>query len=98
MLASAPWRRSVSQELSAVEEMVEETARQGFATNFEEEAPGVCGVAAPVHDHSDQVVAALCIGYPAVRRTPAHDEYLRRAVVSSAEQLSSLLGARGGVV
>lgn len=79
-------RSSLDRQLAAVR-------AAGYATNFEEEAIGVCGVAAPVHDNAGLAVAALCIGYPSVRHTAEHDEELRRAVVAAAEQLSSLLGA-----
>src|SRR3546814_12360620 len=41
----------------------------GYATNFEEETPGVCGIAAPVRDHTGRVPAAIGVGYPSARRS-----------------------------
>ncbi len=66
--------------------------RSGYATNFEEEAAGVCGVAAPVRDGAGRVVAAICVGYPAVRRTPAHETLLVDAATAAASKLSTVLG------
>lgn len=94
MLATAPWQHTAGRqgEVDLVG-LVDQVRTQGYATNFEEEAVGVCGVAAPVRDHTGRTVAAVCIGYPSVRHTPAHDESLRAAVVRAAAELSALLGA-----
>ena len=74
-------------------QIVASVRQAGFATNVEEEAAGVCGVAAPVHDSTGTVVGALCIGYPVVRHTGDAPGRLRAAVVDAAEEISSLLGA-----
>ncbi|MQA78884.1 MAG: helix-turn-helix domain-containing protein [Streptosporangiales bacterium] len=94
MLDTAPWRDAVASGPGAdsLRMLVDTVRRQGFATNLEEEAAGVCGVAAPVNDHTDQTVAALCVGYPAARRSRTLDESLRVAVVDAAAELSVLLG------
>ncbi|WP_163543216.1 IclR family transcriptional regulator [Occultella kanbiaonis] len=93
MLEVAPWRAAVDRTPAELEELVEQVLTQGYATNYEEEEPGVCGVAAPVRDHTGRTVAALCVGYPSVRHSPLHAEALRTAVVESATALSALLGA-----
>ncbi|MGH3491458.1 MAG: IclR family transcriptional regulator [Actinopolymorphaceae bacterium] len=95
MLVTAPWQgdgRSphTPEDLAA---LVADVRTKGYAINDEEDAPGVCGVAAPVRDHTGRTVAAVCIGYPTVRHTPAHDESLRTAVIRAADELSALLGA-----
>lgn len=64
----------------------------GFATNIEEEAAGVCGVAAPVIDSTGEVTAALCVGYPAVRHSDDYLDRLRSAVLRSADEVSQRLG------
>lgn len=92
LLAAAPWRDAVSGTDKEIFAHAETVAAQGYATNYEEDAPGVCGVAAPVRDHTGTTVAALCIGYPAARHSPTHDESLRASVVAAAEHLSALLG------
>lgn len=95
LLASAPWQRAGTGGLSddEVHAMAEQVVAQGYATNLEEEAQGVCGVAAPVANHTGTTVAALCVGYPTVRHTPNHSEALRIAVMRSAAEFSALLGA-----
>ena len=68
-------------------------ANQGYATDLEECAPGmVCG-AAPVHDSTGHVVAALSVSGPACRLD--HQALLRDvvpAVRAAAEDLSRQLG------
>ncbi|MFT4029417.1 MAG: IclR family transcriptional regulator [Protaetiibacter sp.] len=78
---------SVLEQLAAVEE-----AR--IATNDEEEVLGVCGIAAPVVDDTGAIRAALCIGYPSVRKSPEYEARLRQLVVAAADELSTALGAR----
>lgn len=96
MLAQELWQDVAgATPLSAVEiqALADEVVAQGWATNLEEEAPGVCGVAAPVIDDGGATVAAMCVGYPSVRHTVAYSDALRAAVVASARELSGLLGA-----
>ncbi|WP_165962736.1 IclR family transcriptional regulator [Occultella glacieicola] len=93
MLEGAPWRAALDRTPAELDDLVEQVLAQGYATNFEEEEPGVCGVAAPVRDHTGRTIAALCVGYPSVRHSPLHAEALRTAVVESAAELSALLGA-----
>ena len=96
LLADAPWPLQQADVPAHVRAELEQVREQGYATNFEEEAAGVCGVAAPVRDHSGRTVAALCIGYPSVRHDPAHDAMLRSAVMDAAKQLSARLGDAAG--
>lgn len=78
-------RRHIMSELSQVRE-------RGFATNTEEAAVGVHGVAAPVFDSAGTVAATLCIGYPSPRATSDHTAFLTEAVIESAAAISQLLG------
>jgi IclR family pca regulon transcriptional regulator len=45
-------------------QQVEAARRDGYAISQEEVAPGVVGIAVPVHDGSGNVVASLAIGVP----------------------------------
>lgn len=83
--------------VDAVLTLVGSVREQGYATNVEEEAAGVCGVAAPVRDNTGSTVAALCIGYPVVRHTGDTPARLRRAVIHAADEISGLLGAERDV-
>jgi IclR family KDG regulon transcriptional repressor len=66
---------------------------QGFALDLEECEPGMRCVAAPVHDGSGNVIAAISISGPSFRLA---EELLHadigRGVVASADQLSQELG------
>lgn len=93
MLRTAAWQDEAPQAPEDLMNDMDEVLAQGFATNLEEEAVGVCGVAAPVHDQSSGTVAAVCLGYPSTRHTPAHADLLRDEVVTAAQEISVLLGA-----
>jgi DNA-binding IclR family transcriptional regulator len=67
---------------------------QGYATNVEEGAIGVCGVAAPVLDQIGRTVAALCVGYPAARYSPEYADAMLKAVRDAAAELSTIMGAQ----
>ena len=68
-------------------------AGAGFALDLEECEPGLCCAAAPVHDASGRMVAALSVSGPAFR---LGEERLLRgvvpAVIGAAEALSRELG------
>jgi len=95
MLRSAPWQEPGPLDEAELMDRMDEVVRAGYATNLEEEAAGVCGVAAPVVDVSGRTVAALCVGYPSVRHSPDHAARLRDEVVDAARELSRLLGGPG---
>jgi DNA-binding IclR family transcriptional regulator len=66
---------------------------QGYAVDIGEYEPGLCCVAAPVHDASGRVVAALSVSGPSFRMEPqALHTHLASAVVNAAEHLSQRLG------
>jgi DNA-binding IclR family transcriptional regulator len=68
-------------------------ASQGWALDLEECAPGLCCVAAPVHDATGVVVAALSVSAPVFRasETRIHDDVVPR-VLSAAHELSARMG------
>ncbi|MDZ4719927.1 MAG: IclR family transcriptional regulator [Roseiflexaceae bacterium] len=66
----------------------------GFAYDREEAAIGLTCVAAPIRDHSREVVAAMSIGVPNDRLTWNRLDELRDMVVQAARELSLTLGAR----
>jgi DNA-binding IclR family transcriptional regulator len=77
------------------EELIERVRRarsDGVAVADEEYEPGLTGIAAPVRDSRDRIVAALNVSGPHFRLQP-HLEAAGKEVVASAAELSSRLGA-----
>jgi len=74
-------------------EHVRTAAGAGFALDLEECDPGLCCAAAPVHDASGKLIAALSVSGPAFRL--GEERLLRSvvpAVIGAAETLSRELG------
>jgi DNA-binding IclR family transcriptional regulator len=66
---------------------------QGYAVDDEEYDEGLRCIGAPILDHTGQVVAAIGIGGPVTRVTPARVDALADLVMSAARGLSRRLGA-----
>lgn len=77
-----------------LQDELREVRADGYATNVEEGAIGVCGVSAPVWDQSGRAAAALAVGYPAARYSPDYAEAMRKAVCDAAAELSAIMGGR----
>jgi DNA-binding IclR family transcriptional regulator len=73
-------------ELTAIRE-------RGYAVDNEEYDEGLRCIGAPVWDHNGRVVAAVGIGGPVTRITPARIEELAELVMAAARGLSRRLGA-----
>jgi DNA-binding IclR family transcriptional regulator len=79
--------------VAALKEQLAQVRRHGFALDDEELEPGLRCVAAPIHDHNHQVVAALTIAGASSRLTMARiDEYIAK-VMACAARISESLGA-----
>lgn len=70
-----------------------QVSRQGYATAFEEMAPGYVAVSAPIRDHHGQTVGAICVGGPASRFSDRKLPGIIRHVVEAAHLISLRLGA-----
>jgi DNA-binding IclR family transcriptional regulator len=88
---AARTRRTITrvEELAAAMETIR---RAGYAIDSEEFEDGVMCVAAPVRDHTGQVVAGLSVSGPSSRIKPGMTR-LRALVVAKAAALSAALGA-----
>ncbi|GAB2599710.1 IclR family transcriptional regulator [Pseudactinotalea suaedae] len=93
MLRTSAWQDETPPAPEDLMAAMDAVVTEGYATNLEEEAAGVCGVAAPVHDQSGATIAAVCLGYPSTRHTTSHAGSLRDEVIAAAAELSLLLGA-----
>ncbi|WP_396909715.1 IclR family transcriptional regulator [Mycolicibacterium sp.] len=78
---------------AALELELAQIRERGFAIDNEEYDEGLRCIGAPVRDHSGSVVAALGIGGPVTRVTPARVEELSTLVMAAAAGLSRRLGA-----
>jgi IclR family transcriptional regulator, KDG regulon repressor len=77
----------------ALEHELRRIRERGYAVDNEEYDEGLRCIGAPVRDHSGRVVAALGIGGPVTRITPARVEELSTLVIAAATGLSRRLGA-----
>ncbi|HJR81026.1 MAG TPA: IclR family transcriptional regulator [Anaerolineales bacterium] len=65
--------------------------KQGYAYDMEEILPDLCCVAAPIYNHTGQVIAAISMSVPAYRFKRSQMEY-RDAIVRTAKIISERLG------
>ncbi len=75
----------------ALKQELEQVRAQGFAYDLEEAVEELCCVAAPIRDHTGEVVAAMSLSVPTYRFQYAKDQY-RLAIVSATRQISENLG------
>jgi IclR family KDG regulon transcriptional repressor len=70
---------------------LEQIRAQGYAYDIEEAIEELCCVAAPIRDHTGEVVAAISLSVPAYRFQRNKEQY-RLAIVGAAKQVSDNLG------
>ncbi|MFO7742902.1 MAG: IclR family transcriptional regulator [Anaerolineae bacterium] len=97
LLGAGPYQQRGPNTITTLGTLLEELARvrsQGYAVNDEELAPGLRAVAAPVRDHTGQIVAAINISVPSVRVSRQElEDQLAPMVMEASHQISSALGA-----
>lgn len=71
---------------------LDEIVGAGYAISIEERVVGVVAIAAPVHDHTGQVVAALSVSIPAARAGREELETLAPVLIKATKGLSDRLG------
>jgi DNA-binding IclR family transcriptional regulator len=72
--------------------MLDEVRRQGYATNVSSFREGVCGLAAPIRDHTGAVVASVGCCVPESRFGDDHIAALREPTAHAAAAISRELG------
>lgn len=82
---------SVKVFLSADDETVD-IGEAGYALNDEESSPSEVGVAAPVRDHRDEIVAAVLIAVPKFRSDAERIASLGDQCVQAADRVTQRLG------
>jgi DNA-binding IclR family transcriptional regulator len=78
-------------EIAALQDELERVRAQGYAYDIEEAVEELCCVAAPIHDHTGEVVAAMSLSVPAYRFQQCKDQY-RQAIIGATRQVSENLG------
>ena len=77
----------------ALERHLRQVAVQGVAVNNEELEPGVAGLAAPIRNHTGQIIAAVVISAPAIRISPDQQrDMLIHLIREAAARISTRLG------
>jgi IclR family pca regulon transcriptional regulator len=98
LLGDGPYQQRGPNTITTLAGLLEDLERvrsRGYAVNDEELAPGLRAVAAPVRDHTGQIVAAVNISAPTVHVSREELEVeLAPLVVKTSYQISSALGAR----
>ena len=73
-------------------DLLHEIRRMGYATNEGSYREGVCGVAAPIRDHTGVVIGTVGCCVPDLRFGGEHFEPLRDATIRAATAISAELG------
>lgn len=98
LLGDGPYQQRGPNTITTLERLLENLARvrsRGYAVNDEELAPGLRAVAAPVREHTGQIVAAVNISSPTVHVSGEElEDELAPMVREAGRQISSALGAR----
>lgn len=79
---------------AALKPQLARARRQGYATVYDELEIGYAAVAAPIFDHQGLAVAAICVGGPTARLSPARLAELAIPVRQAAARSSARLGFR----
>lgn len=99
LLAGLDLKGATPHSITNQEQFLDELNRvraQGFAVDDEETFIGVRCVAAPIHDHTNQVIASMGLSGPASRVTRERVGDLGARVRALASEFSISLGARDG--
>ena len=81
-------------EKSALEQTLEQVRNQGFAIAHEEFEEGLSAIAAPIRDHTGQVIATVSVSGPTYRMGPGQIESFVKPLLEAANKISTNLGYR----
>jgi len=84
---------TITDEKELFQELVK-IQKQGFAYDLEEILPDLCCVAAPIHNHKGQVIAAISMSLPTYRFKRSQTDF-RDGVMRAAKRISKRLGYYG---
>jgi IclR family transcriptional regulator, KDG regulon repressor len=78
-----------------LETRLQDIRESGYAVSVGELDPNIFSIAAPVHDHTGVVVAALGVNGPTARLNDDVQDNIRATVLLNADRLSRMLGWHG---
>ena len=81
-------------EADALTATLNQIRAEGCSMSVGELDPNTFSIAAPVRDHTGEVIAALSVNGPTGRLSDTNMDRIRAAVLSNADQLSQMLGYR----
>ncbi|MDT0319016.1 IclR family transcriptional regulator [Streptomyces millisiae] len=84
-------------DIDLLDRQLAEIRRTGYSATFEERDVGAASVSAPVFGNTGDIVAALGIGAPTQRLTPADVPRIAPAVTDASAEASRALGYRPGI-
>ncbi len=98
LLGDGPYQQRGPNTITTLEGLLDELAdvrSQGYAVNDEELAPGLRSLAAPVRDHSGEIVAAINVSVLSMRISRQElENQFAPLVLETGRRISSALGAR----
>ncbi len=74
----------------ALQRALDEVRARGYAVSFEESAPGVASVAAPIFDRAGDCIAAISVAGPITRMPPEQLDRFARLVAAATARLSTV--------
>ena len=95
ILRTQPLARLARQTITdpdTIESILAQTRRDGYNISRDDLDPGAQAVAAPIRDHTGEVIAAISVAGPQARFTPDKVAYFLDLVPDSAETISRKLG------
>jgi len=81
---------------ASLKAVLQQVRENGYAVDNEEREEGLRCIAAPIRDHTGDIIAAMSVAGPAFRLVSAQDMVIAKLVMSIAGELSATLGYRPG--
>jgi len=82
-------------EADALKATLDQIRAEGHSMSVGELDPNIFSIAAPVRDHTGEVIAAIAVNGPSARLSGTSVDTFRAAVLANADRLSQMLGWQG---
>jgi DNA-binding IclR family transcriptional regulator len=88
------WTPTTVTDPASIRTELQEVKSKGYATCWEEREVGLCSVAVPIRDYTNQVIAALTLAGPRDRLNPETVSPHLRLLTMAGSRIQKELGAR----